>query len=150
MTGGNTECTENTEVTENAGHAGRGTDSTGLMHEDLTGAIRQTAFDVHRYFGPEFLEKVYERSLANRLLKQGCEVAMQFGIPVRDEDGTLVGEYVADLLVARTVIIEVKAVSQLTDDHRAQVLSYLRATGMRVGMLLNFGQRRLQVKRFAL
>ena len=121
-----------------------------LLHGQLTGAIRQTAFEVHHYFGPGFLEKVYETALAHRLAKQGFEVCAQVGISVHDEDGTVVGNYVADLLVERAVIVEVKAVESLTEDNRAQVLNYLKATGMRVGMVVNFGRSTLQVKRVAL
>lgn len=121
-----------------------------LLYEPLTGTIRQAAFDVHRYFGPGFLEKVYERSLQHRLEQRGLRVSSRVPMTVRDEDGTVVGDFVADLLVEEVVIVEVKAVAGLTDEHRAQVLSYLKATGKRVGMLINLGRARLQVRRFSL
>ena len=69
---------------------------------------------------------------------------------VRDEDGTVVGKYVADMLVAGRVIVEIKVVTEILREHQAQVISYLNATGMRVGLLINFGQPRLQVRRFTL
>ena len=121
-----------------------------LIHDDLTGTIRQTAFEVHKYFRNGFLEKVYENSLTHRLRKSGHEVAQQVALPVRDEDGTVVGEYVADLVVDGKVLVEVKAVSGLTAQHQAQVINYLKATGLRVGLLLNFGEPRLEVKRLVL
>ncbi len=119
-----------------------------LMHEDLTGAIRQTAFEVHRYFGNGFLEKIYEGALENRLRKKGHSVARQVPLEVTDEDGTAVGHYNVDLLVDDVVLLEVKAVRQLVSEHHAQILNYLKATGIRVGMLINFGATRIQIKRF--
>jgi GxxExxY protein len=121
-----------------------------LAHEKLTGEIRQTAFDVHRYLGNGFLEKVYENALAHRLGKRGHDVAGQAALSVRDEDGTVVGHYVADLVVDGTVLVEIKAVRGLTAEHYAQILNYLKATGLRIGLLLNFGRRRLEVKRFTM
>lgn len=121
-----------------------------LFHEELTGNIRQAAFDVHQYFGNGFLEKVYEGALENRLRKQGHEVARQIPLAVHDEDGTEVGNYTADLLIDKVVLIEIKAANQLSKEHHAQILNYLKATGIRVGLLINFGQSRLQFKRFIL
>ncbi|MDZ7828601.1 MAG: GxxExxY protein [Halofilum sp. (in: g-proteobacteria)] len=145
--------TENTGFTDNTEKAGKqdpeGAVSAraGLVHGDLAGVIRQAAFEVHRYFGCGFLEKVYENALAGRLRKQGYEVAGQASLQVRDEDGQVVGEYIADLIVQQRVLVEIKAVSGLVPEHQAQVLNYLKATGLRVGMLINFGQTVMQVKR---
>ena len=121
-----------------------------LVHEELTGVVRQTAFETHVYFGKGFLEKVYENALANRLRKKGLDVAQQSATHVRDEDGTIVGDYVADLIVNECVLIEVKAVKSIADEHVAQVLNYLKVTGVRVGLLVNFGARTLEFRRFVL
>ena len=121
-----------------------------LVLEDLTGAIRQTAFEAHRYYGSGFLEKVYENSLVNRLRKKGFEVQQQEDLTVRDEDGTIVGLYCADLIVNRSVIVEVKAVSEISSKHSAQVINYLKATGFKVGLVVNFGGQKLKCKRFVL
>ena len=120
---------------------------TELIHEALTGIIRQTAFDVHLYFGTGFLEKVYESSLVNRLRKKGLWVEQQQPIAVHDEDGTVVGDHVADLLVNNAVIVEVKAIKALSDEHVAQVLNYLKSTGCKVGLLINFASRKFVFKR---
>ena len=121
-----------------------------LVHEELTGVLRQTAFETHSYFGHGFLEKVYENALVNRLRKKGCKVAQQSALLVRDEDGTVAGECVADLIVDDCVVVEVKAATSLANEHVAQILNYLRACGIRLGVLVNFGARRLQFRRFLL
>jgi GxxExxY protein len=121
-----------------------------LLEEELTGTIRQTAYDVHRYFGNGFLEKVYENALAHRLHEKGLDVRQQFPVKVHDEDGTIVGDYSPDLLVEDRIIVETKAVRSLTDEDTAQVLNYLKATRLRVGLLINFGAKRLRCRRFVL
>lgn len=121
-----------------------------LLEEELTGAIRQTCYDVHCYFGDGFLEKVYENALAHRLRKRGYDVQQQFRLKVHDEDGTIVGDYSPDLLVEGRIIVEVKASRILTDEDMAQLLNYLKATRLRVGLLANFGGKRFRCRRFAL
>lgn len=74
----------------------------------------------------------------------------QAPLVVRDQDETVVGEYVADLVVDGLIIVEIKAVSALAPEHHAQILNYLKVTGLQVGMLLNFGRTRMQLKRFVL
>ena len=103
---------------------------------------------MHRYFGPGFLEKVYQNALINRLGKKGVEVDPDRELTVRDEDGTIVAEYEPDLVVEGRVIVEVKAVRSLHDEHTAQLLNYLKATGIRVGLLVSFSAPKLQVKRY--
>ena len=142
---GDRRTTEHTEDTEEAAMS-----QPELVHEELTGVLRQTAFETHAYFGNGFLEKVYEKALVNRLRKKGIKVAQQCALFVRDEDGTIVGEYVADLVVRDCVVVEVKAVASLVDEHIAQMLNYLKASGIRLGVLVNFGARRLQFRRFLL
>ena len=110
--------------------------------------IREIAYAIHCFFGHGFLEKVYENALVNRLTKAGMDVKQQVPITVRDEDGTVVGEYVADLIVNDELIIELKAVEAMCEAHTAQVLGYLRATGLKHGLLLNFGGSRFQIKKY--
>lgn len=117
---------------------------------ELVGRIRQTAYEVHLYLGTGFLEKVYENALAHRLLKTGCQVAQQHPINVYDEDGTLIGDYVADLLVDNQVIVELKAVKLIAREHEAQLLHYLKATQVRHGLLINFGSAKFQIQKFVL
>lgn len=138
------EATEHTEGTEEA-HRDNFARSP-LLHEDLTKSVRQTAFEVHRYFGRGFLEAVYRSALRNRLRKQGLDAA-PCRFTIRDEDGTLVGDYEADLVVEGKVLVELKAASGLRPEHEAQTLNYLKAAGLRVGLLINFGRQILQVRR---
>ncbi len=99
--------------------------------------------------GAGFLEKVYENALALELRKSGLEVKQQAPVSVFYE-GTLVGEFFADLLVSNTVIVELKAVKEFSDAHAAQCLNYLKATGQPICLLLNFGKPRVEVKRYRL
>jgi GxxExxY protein len=142
--------TEYTESTESAFHEVREPLEEWLVDGELTGQIVQVAYDTHCYFGSGYLQKVYEGALVNRLRKAGYEVQAQAPLTVEDEDGTPVGHYAADLLVERRVLIEVKAVRAIVPEHHAQVLNYLKTTRLQVGMLINFGGQRLQVKRLVL
>ena len=110
--------------------------------------IRQIAYDLHVYLGVGYLEKVYENGLRHRLEKVGYEVQTQVPIQVRDEDGFLLGDYVADMIVDG-LIIELKAVSTLTQSHIAQVINYLKATEREHGLLINFGSEKFQCRKIA-
>jgi GxxExxY protein len=112
--------------------------------------VRQTSFEIHVYFGPGFLEKVYQKALAHRLVKAGFRVVEQAPVTVRDEDGTVLGEYFADLLVNECLIVEIKTCKNLQDEHLAQIFGYLRASGLTHGLLVNFGAAKLQIRKFAL
>ena len=116
----------------------------------LTNEVRETSYALHNYLRNGLLEKVYENGLVHRLRKKGLEVLQQHPIPVSDEDGTILGEYYADLLIEKTLIVELKAVKTLADEHIAQVLAYLRATGLQHGVLVNFGSPKLQIKKLIL
>lgn len=116
----------------------------------LCDTIRQTAFELQSYLRHGHLEKVYENGLANRLRKKGFTVQQQHPLPVRDEDGTVLGDYLADLFVNGCLVIELKAVKVLAAEHTAQVLGYLRASGIEHGLLINFGAPKLEVKKYAL
>ncbi len=115
-------------------------------HQELTEKIIGAAFEVHRELGPGFLEKVFETALARELTSRGIAVRTQSEIGVSYK-GQSVGVYYADLLVDGSVICEIKAVETLASAHQAQLLHYLKATGIKVGLLLNFGAKRLAIKR---
>lgn len=106
------------------------------------------AYTVSNTLGAGFLEKVYENALAYEIRKTGLKVEQQAPVLVR-YDGLVVGDYVADLLVEGCVLVELKAARQLDDAHKAQCINYLKATGLRLCILLNFGSPRIEVKRIA-
>jgi GxxExxY protein len=116
----------------------------------LCAVVRETSLAAHRFLRHGHLEKIYENSLANRLRKAGLSVHQQHPVPVRDEDGTLLGDFFADLLVENELILELKACRQLADEHTAQVLGYLRASRLEHAMLINFGAPVIQFKKFIL
>ena len=114
----------------------------------LCDVIRETGFAIHRYFGPGFREKVYERALIHRLRKAGLEVLVQPRVAIRDEDGTELIEEVIDLIIEQVLILELKAIRQTTDTDIAQILGYLRATEFRHGLLINFGGPKFFIKKY--
>jgi len=114
----------------------------------LCDRIRQIAYDLHIYLGHGHLEKVYENGLSHRLRKIGLRLSQQCPIQVRDEDGTVLGDYYADLLVEENLIVELKACRMLSDEHTAQALGYLRASSLHDALLINFGSLKLQIKKF--
>lgn len=117
---------------------------------DLTRRIIGCAMKVHRGLGPGFLESVYHQALIHELSKEGLHFVSERPVPVR-YDGVLVGDFVADLVVEDFVIVEIKAVSDLAAAHEIQLVNYLTATGIDVGLLLNFGAPSLQFhKKFRL
>ncbi|MBR3924799.1 MAG: GxxExxY protein [Kiritimatiellae bacterium] len=116
--------------------------------KEVCDEIRQIAYELHVYLGVGYLEKVYENGLRHRLEKAGFLVQTQVPIQVKDEDGYLLGDYVADMIVDG-LIIELKAVTTLLDAHVAQLMNYLKATGLEHGLLLNFGSEKFQCKKFA-
>ena len=117
---------------------------------ELCNVVRETAFAIHCYHKSGHLEKVYENALAHRLRKLGLDVKQQPALKVYDEDGTLIGEYYADLFVDNRLIVELKAVKAFADEHVAQVLGYLRASRIEHGLLLNFGAPKFEIKKFVL
>jgi GxxExxY protein len=116
----------------------------------LCDLVRETSFALHRYLGPGHLEKVYENGLAHRLHKAGLTVQQQYPLQVHDEDGTVLGDYFADLLITFPLIVELKACRTTADEHVAQLLGYLRACRVEHGLLINFGAPRLQIKKYVL
>ena len=110
-----------------------------LKHKELTEKIIQCCFKVHNTLGFGFLEKVYENALVIELVKVGLIVKQQHPIQVY-YDGQVVGEYQADILVEHKVILELKSVEHISDIHEIQLKNYLKATGIEVGLLINFGK----------
>jgi len=102
--------------------------------------------EVHRELGPGFLESVYEEALAYELGVRGIAHARQVNLPVMYK-GKKLKQFVADLVVEAKVIVEIKAIESVGELERAQVINYLRATGLRVGLLVNFGSRSLGWRR---
>lgn len=117
---------------------------------ELCDRVREFAYATHVYHGQGHLEKVYENALVNRMRKAGMNVKQQFPIQVLDEDGTNIGEYSADLYVEDCLIIELKAVKTLADEHVAQLLGYLKSTRTQHGLLINFGSYKFQIKKYVL
>ena len=120
-----------------------------LFEEDLTERLLAAAFKVHNTLGCGFLEKVYENALVVELSRSQIPLEQQKPVQVR-YGGASVGDYQADLIVDRRVLVECKATAQLDSVHEAQLLNYLKATGIKVGLLLNFGKPRLQHRRLVL
>lgn len=114
--------------------------------DSITEKIIGSAYSVANALGHGFLEKVYENALAHEIQKAGLHVTQQQPLLVH-YDGVVVGEYVADLVVAETVLVELKAAKGIDDVHVAQCMNYLKATGLPVCLLINFGTPRVQVKR---
>lgn len=112
----------------------------------LTEKIIGAAFEVHNTLGMGFLEKVYQNALVKELTLLGYLAKPEIKIPVYYK-GELIGDYSADILVEERIILELKALSTLTTEHEAQLLNYLKATGLKVGLLINFGTSRVQIKR---
>lgn len=111
-----------------------------LLHEETTDTILKCFYTVYNTLGFGFLEKVYENALLIELQKNGLECKQQFSIPVL-YDEILVGNYFADLFVDNKILIELKASENIAKEHELQLLNYLKATNIEVGLLLNFGKK---------
>ncbi|MFA5263716.1 MAG: GxxExxY protein [Opitutaceae bacterium] len=118
-----------------------------MQYEELTGKILAVAFEVSNELGAGFLESIYENALMHCLLEDGFAAENQKPLEVWFRK-KLVGEFYADIVVNNDVILELKAVKKLAPEHEAQLLNYLKATGKPVGILLNFGQSRLEYRRY--
>lgn len=110
-----------------------------LLHEEISEKIIKSYYRVYNTLGYGFLEKVYENALAIELRKNGLEVKCQHPITVLYES-EIVGEYFADIIVNNTVVIELKATKEISDEHECQLINYLKATNIELGLLLNFGK----------
>jgi len=110
------------------------------LHKELTSAVINAFYKVYNTLGYGFLEKVYENAMRIELIKSGIPVKQQKNIKVY-YNSEMVGDYYADLLVKELVIVELKAVETICEEHEAQLLNYLKATDIEIGLLLNFGKK---------
>jgi len=117
-----------------------------LIHEELTAKIIEACFEVSNELGAGFLESVYQNALVVALKQKGLQARMQVPLTVKFR-AVEVGQFFADILVEDKVIVELKAVSALTPEHQAQVINYLKASEIEVGLLVNFGRPRIEMKR---
>lgn len=115
----------------------------------LCDQVRQISYDIHVYHGHGHLEKVYENALANRLRNAGLKVEQQHPIKVYDEDGTVIGDYYADLLIEGSLIVELKTAKTLAPEHEAQILGYLKSSRFEHGLLINFGSYKFEIRKYA-
>ncbi|MDX2190110.1 MAG: GxxExxY protein [Bacteroidota bacterium] len=111
----------------------------GLIHQDLSNRVIKCFYDVYNTLGYGFLEKVYENALYYELTQNGIYCTKQFPIKVHFKD-QLVGEYYADILVEDKLILELKAAETIIEEHEFQLINYLKATNIELGLLLNFGK----------
>ncbi len=130
------------KVEQNDGVGGSAT----LQHEDLTFRIIGCAQRVHAALGPGFPEAVYHRAMSLELVRTRIPFESEKAYEVTYR-GSLCGEFRADLVVEAAVVVELKALAGLNGDHVAQVLAYLKASGLKVGLLFNFGRKSLETKR---
>lgn len=121
---------------------------TQLLHSEITGPVIGAAMEVHKILGPGFLESVYEEAFAIELDLRNIRYERQRSIDIFYK-GKLAKHFVCDFIIESAVVVEMKALSQLGDIEKAQILNYLKATRLPVGLLLNFGARSLEYKRFA-
>lgn len=123
--------------------------NSNMLYKDLSYEIMAAVFEVHNTLGHGFLEKVYENALIAELLLRGISAVAQKSLIVQYK-GIAVGNYCADIVVNDQILLELKVVETLTKAHEAQILNYLKATGLELGILINFGKERVESKRFAL
>jgi GxxExxY protein len=117
---------------------------------ELCDIVRETGYAIHTFLRNGHVEKVYENALIHRLRKQGIHVVAQHPLAVQDEDGTILGEFFADLFIESILIAELKAVRHVADEHVAQLLGYLRCSRIEHGLLINFGGPHFYIKKYIL
>ena len=125
------------------------TQKKNLIYEDLTYKIIGCAFEVHKELGSGFLESAYEPAMKIELQGAGFKVISQQRFPLLYK-GIKIKDFICDLVVEDKIIIELKAISRITDIERAQLLNYLKVTGLKVGLIINFGQTSLKYERMVL
>jgi GxxExxY protein len=117
-----------------------------MLHETLTSKILEACFEVSKELGAGFLESVYERALFVALKHKGLDSTQQVALKVMFR-GVVVGDFYADMIVNNKVLVELKAITRVLPEHKAQVINYLKATGIEVGLLINFGNPKLEYYR---
>ena len=116
----------------------------------LVDRIREISYNLHGFLRHGHLEKVYENGLVHRGKKAGLNIEQQYPLKVYDVDGTVLGEYVADLFAEKCLLVELKAVKRLSEEHTAQLLGYMRACKVEHGLLINFGAPRFEIRKYVL
>ena len=116
-----------------------------MKHKELTSKIIECAFKVHNHLGFGFLESVYQNALLIELSRAGLQAEKDKKIQVK-YSGEVIGDFVADIIVEDKIILELKSVNQIHSAHEAQLINYLKATGIEVGLLINFGDQ-VEIKR---
>jgi GxxExxY protein len=114
-----------------------------MLYDDLTRKILEACFEVSKELGSGFLESVYEKALLVALRQKDLNAVSQVKLQVKFRN-VIVGDFYADILVEEKVLIELKAVSRILSEHKAQTINYLKATGVEVGLLVNFGNPKLE------
>lgn len=117
-----------------------------LIYEDLSYAIRGALMEVYNSLGPGFREETYKLATLAEMRRQSIKTAREFEIEIRFK-GEIIDKYRIDIVVDEKMILELKSVEQLHPRHRAQLLSYLKASGLRLGLLVNFGSDKLEIER---
>ena len=120
-----------------------------LLYQELTNRVLKACYTVHNELGCGFLEKVYQEALEVQLSEMDIAFEREKHLPITYHGKVLKCDYIADFVVDNKVIIELKAVTEMSPIFEAQTINYLRATGIKVGLLINFGIRQLQIKRLA-
>ena len=120
-----------------------------IIYKDLSYEIIGVAMEVHRELGSGFLEKVYENALMVLLNERGIKAEQQKEIKVYFR-GAIIGNYIADILIEDSIIVELKTVERIVDIHRAQVMNYLKATRLKLSMIINFKNKSLEYERIVL
>jgi GxxExxY protein len=120
-----------------------------ILYKELSYKVVGLAMQVHTELGYGFLEKVYENALMIILRENGIKAEQQIPIKVHFH-GQIVGEYIADIFVEDWIILELKAQDRIIENHKAQTLNYLKATGLRLAILMNFGKNKLEYERLVL
>ncbi len=118
-----------------------------LLQLDLSNTVLRSAFTVHKTLGPGLLEACYEGAMCVELASRGIQVARQVVYPLTYK-GEYIGAYIADIVVANTIIVELKSVAKINEVMEAQLLNYLRLSGLQVGYIINFQNPRLEWRRF--
>lgn len=124
-----------------------GNEAGSFPHKAITQAIIGAAFEVHGHLGYGFLERVYQRALQAELAQRGFSAEIEKQLTVRYKN-VVVGDYAADLLVQGVVMVEIKVAPQYDKRDEAQLLNELKATGLKLGLLLNFGRSKVEFRRF--
>ena len=112
----------------------------------LSNKIIGAAIEVHKTLGPGFVEKIYERALSEELKKEKIKFRVQDEIEIQYGDVSIGGQRL-DMMIENEIVLELKAVSELSDIHKAQMISYLKAANKRLGLILNFAKKKLEIKR---